>query len=91
MAAISLDGIDEKVADRVVELIIPKIEERINKTIKSDKLMTQDEVMEKLHVGYELFKRDYYPTMPHIGHGRGIRYSEKAIDKWIEENQETLI
>ncbi|MCL3857903.1 helix-turn-helix domain-containing protein [Pediococcus pentosaceus] len=91
MAAISLDGIDEKVADRVVELIIPKIEERINKTLKTDKLMTQDEVMEKLHVGYELFKRDYYPTMPHIGHGRGIRYSEKSIDKWIEENQETLI
>lgn len=91
MAAISLDGIDQKVADRVVELIIPKIEERINKTLKADKLLTQDEVMEKLHVGYELFKRDYYPTMPHIGHGRGIRYSEKAIDKWIEENQETLI
>lgn len=91
MAAISLDGIDEKVADRVVELIIPKIEEQFNKTLKTDKLMTQDEVMEKLHVGYELFKRDYYPTMPHIGHGRGIRYSEKAIDKWIEENQETLI
>ncbi|MGI1808880.1 helix-turn-helix domain-containing protein [Pediococcus pentosaceus] len=91
MAAISLDGIDQKVADRVVELIIPKIEEQINQTLKSDKLLTQDEVMEKLHVGYELFKRDYYPTMPHIGHGRGIRYSEKAIDKWIEENQETLI
>lgn len=91
MAAISLDGIDQKVADRVVELIIPKIEERINQTLKSDKLLTQDEVMEKLHVGYELFKRDYYPTMPHIGRGRGIRYSEKAIDKWIEENQETLI
>ncbi|WP_233671687.1 hypothetical protein [Pediococcus pentosaceus] len=45
MAAISLDGIDEKVADRVVELIIPKIEERINKTLKTDKLLTQDEVM----------------------------------------------
>ncbi|MBF7130927.1 hypothetical protein [Pediococcus pentosaceus] len=91
MAAIILDGIDQKVADRVVELIIPKIEERINQTLKSDKLMTQDEVLGKLHVGYELFKRDYYPTMPHIGHGKGVRYSEKAVDKWIEENQETLI
>lgn len=91
MAAISLDGIDQKVADRVVELIIPKIEERINQTLKSDKLLTQDEVMEKLHVGYELFKRDYYPTMPHIGHGKGIRYSEKAVDEWITKNQITLM
>lgn len=91
MAAIRLDGIDQKVADRVVELIIPKIEERISQTIKSDKLMTQDEVMEKLHVGYELFKRDYYPTMPHIGHGKGIRYSEKAVDEWITKNQITLM
>jgi hypothetical protein len=91
MAVISLDGIDEKVADRVVELIIPKIEERLSQTIKSDKLMTQDEVMGKLHVGYELFKRDYYPTIPHIGYGKAARYSEKAVDKWIEKNQKTLI
>ncbi|EQE00189.1 putative prophage Lp1 protein 15 [Clostridioides difficile CD9] len=47
--------------------------------------------MKKLHVGFELFKRDYYPTMPHIGHGKGIRYSEKAVDKWIQENQKTLM
>ncbi|MEF7456944.1 hypothetical protein [Pediococcus pentosaceus] len=91
MAVISLDGIDEKVADRVVELIVPKIEQQINQTFKSDKLLTQDEVLGKLHVGYELFKRDYYPTMPHIGHGKGIRYSEKAVDEWITKNQITLM
>jgi predicted DNA-binding transcriptional regulator AlpA len=91
MAVIQFEGIDEKVADRVVELIIPKIEERLITVTKSDQMLTQDEVMQKLHVGYELFKRDYYPTMPHIGHGKGIRYSEKSVDKWIEENQETLM
>lgn len=91
MAAISLDGIDQKVADRVVELIVPKIEQQINQTLKSDKLLTQDEVLGKLHVGYGLFKRDYYPTMPHIGHGKGIRYSEKAVDEWITKNQITLM
>lgn len=91
MAVIQFEGIDEKVADRVVELIIPKIEERLSQTTKPDQLLTQEEVMKKLHVGFELFKRDYYPTMPHIGHGKGVRYSEKAVDKWIQDNQKTLM
>lgn len=91
MAVIQFEGIDEKVADRVVELIIPKIEERLSQTTKPDQLLTQEEVMKKLHVGFELFKRDYYPTMPHIGHGKGVRYSEKAVDKWIHDNQKTLM
>ena len=91
MAVIQFEGIDEKVADRVVELIIPKIEERLNSAAKPDQLLTQEQVMKKLHVGFELFKRDYYPTMPHIGHGKGVRYSEKAVDKWIQDNQKTLM
>lgn len=91
MAVIQFEGIDEKVADRVVELIIPKIEERLSQTTKPDQLLTQEEVMKKLHVGFELFKRDYYPTMPHIGNGKGVRYSEKAVDRWIQENQKTLM
>ncbi len=91
MAVIQFEGIDEKVADRVVELIIPKIEERLNSATKPDQLLTQEEVMKKLHVGFELFKRDYYPTMPHIGHGKGVRYSEKAVERWIQENQKTLM
>lgn len=81
----------KKVADRVVELIILKIEERLNSATKPDQLLTQEQVMKKLHVGFELFKRDYYPTMPHIGHGKGVRYSEKAVDKWIQDNQKTLM
>ncbi|AZP90594.1 hypothetical protein [Pediococcus acidilactici] len=91
MAVIQFERIDEKVADRVVELIIPKIEERLSSATKPDQLLTQEQVMKKLHVGFELFKRDYYPTMPHIGYGKGIRYSEKAVDKWIQENQKTLM
>ncbi|CAM3205264.1 hypothetical protein PEAC54167_02650 [Pediococcus acidilactici] len=91
MAVIQFEGIDEKVADRVVELIIPKIEERLNSATKPDQLLTQEQVMKKLHVGFELFKRDYYPTIPHIGHGKGVRYSEKAVDKWIQDNQKTLM
>lgn len=91
MAVIQFEGIDEKVADRVVELIILKIEERLNSATKPDQLLTQEQVMKKLHVGFELFKRDYYPTMPHIGHGKGVRYSEKAVDKWIQDNQKTLM
>ena len=92
MAAIKLEGLDEQIADRIVELIIPRLQLEIERLNKPDRQLTLTELLDKkLNCSYSLYREKYKATIPHTGSGKSLRFSEIAVDEWMRKRQITLM
>lgn len=90
-----ISGIDEdqlidKIVDRLVIKLIPRIDDAVNNHEDSDDLLTQKDVYTGiLHCVYNTFVKHYLsdPTFPRRYQGDRMVFSRKAVNEWLDNDK----
>lgn len=83
------DKIIDAIAGEVVSRLMPELETLVKNYYQPDKGLNQQEAADLLGCGRETLMKWYFyqPGFPHFMKGTQIAFSQKALEKWMADNQ----